>query len=576
MSVTTLLVGDPEQVGVYRLIGRLGAGGMGVVYLAEAPDGQRVALKLIRPEYAGDHAFRSRFRREVEAVRRVHGRCIARHLDAEVEGLRPFLVTEYVEGPSLSEVVAQTGPLPEHQVTGLAVGLLEALIAIHAAGIVHRDLKPANVLLATDAPRVIDFGIAHAADATPMTQLGNVVGSAGWMAPEQATGHPISSAADVFAWASVVTFAATGRPPFGEGRPEAVMYRVVHHRPDLRALPAALGPLLDRAFDKSPTARPSPVDLLQSLTDGGPVQGSAGAVTRVLDDLWAPPPALTAGRGVLTAGRPVSSPQRPPDSAPARSSPEPATDAAPGPRTGQASPDRPWMGIAVASMTLLLAIVVAGVAWAMNRDEPGAGPSSTVRRPGSASSAAPTTPVPPSLTSSPSPTAVPTVDPADAWTTRQASAGPNTVFSEVSRDGVVPAALSATGRVLTVWSFRGERWVEDTPITLPAPVDTGTSIERADVTDDGNDDFVVPMSDSSVGSVGSVVSQHGGSWRLVPFREGTGGDVRAVADLQASGGQLSSTANDCLPTCVLGTTTDTTWAYDTSADVFTAESSSDG
>ena len=210
MARTALLAGDPASVGPYRLVARLGSGGMGVVYLARAPGGQPVAVKVVQPDHAGDPVFRDRFRREVEAGRRVRSRSVAQPVDAAVDGPVPYLVTEYVDGPSLAEVVTRTGGLDEVALRGLAAGLLEALVAIHGAGVVHRDLKPSNVLLTAGGPIVIDFGIAHAAGAASLTSTGAVVGSTGWMAPEQAIGEVVAPAVDVFAWASVMTFAAPG------------------------------------------------------------------------------------------------------------------------------------------------------------------------------------------------------------------------------------------------------------------------------------------------------------------------------------------------------------------------------
>src|ERR1700691_6268891 len=195
-----LLPGDPARVGRYRLTGRLGAGGMGVVYLGTAKGGNPVAVKVLRPELAEDPEFRIRFSREVATLTRVEGMCTVRVIEADTDGPRPFLVTEYVDGPSLSDYVDASGPLGPEMLYGLATGLAEALAVIHAAGIIHRDLKPSNVILTPDGPKVIDFGIAQTLDATSVTRTGMMVGSAGFMAPEQVTGRA-GQAADVFAWA---------------------------------------------------------------------------------------------------------------------------------------------------------------------------------------------------------------------------------------------------------------------------------------------------------------------------------------------------------------------------------------
>ena len=256
---------DPAWVGRYRLVARLGAGGMGVVYLAETGDGQPVAVKVLRPELADNPEFRTRFGREVAALTRVQGMCTVRVIEADTDAPKPFLVTEYADGPSLSEYVDANGPLDPAMLYGLATGLAEALAAIHAAGIVHRDLKPSNVLLTAGGPKVIDFGIAQALDTTSMTRTGITVGSAGFMAPEQIMGRA-GTAADVFTWAVTVTFAAGGRAPFGTGAPDAVMYRIVHAAPDISAVPPNLRPLVEAALAKDPQARPTAAQLLGQLT----------------------------------------------------------------------------------------------------------------------------------------------------------------------------------------------------------------------------------------------------------------------------------------------------------------------
>lgn len=266
MTLSPLTADDPEQVAGYRLTGRLGAGGMGVVYLATGPAGQ-VAVKLVRPELADDPGFRARFRREVAAARRVSGACVVNVLAADPEADPPYMVSEYVQGPDLATLVERFGPLDVRRQHALAAGLADALLAIHSVGLVHRDLKPANVLCPPRGLKVIDFGIASATDAASLTRTGLVVGSTGWMAPEQVHGAKVLPLTDVFCWASVVYFAATGRPPFGEGSPAAVLYRVVATEPDLtdRRLEPRLLPLLRAAFAKDPQRRPAAPDLLEYL-----------------------------------------------------------------------------------------------------------------------------------------------------------------------------------------------------------------------------------------------------------------------------------------------------------------------
>jgi len=264
VPVTELQPGDPDRIGPYRVLSRLGSGGMGIVYLVQAGAGLG-ALKLIRPQLADDPEFRARFRREVEAGRAVAGPYTARYIDAEVEGPTPYLVTEYVDGPSLGEAVADGGPFGFEAVVGLASGLAEALQAIHAVGVIHRDLKPSNVILAQTGPRIIDFGISRALEATSLTGTGLSVGSPPWMAPEAARGEAITIATDVFAWGGVVAFASTGRLPFGEGRPEAVLYRIVHEQPDLDGVDPRLLPVIRGALAREPNGRPTPSALLASL-----------------------------------------------------------------------------------------------------------------------------------------------------------------------------------------------------------------------------------------------------------------------------------------------------------------------
>jgi Protein kinase domain len=255
------------QIGRYRLIARLGSGGMGVVYLGGDPgsgDGGPVAVKVLRPELADDSDFRRRFRHEVSALMRVKGVCTVRVIEADTEAERPFMVTEYADGPSLSEHIATYGPLDPGMLSGLAAGLAEALTVIHAAGLVHRDLKPSNVILTDAGPKVIDFGIARALDAMSVTRTGTMVGSAGFMAPEQISGHP-GPAADVFVWGVTVAYAASGKPPFGAGATDAVLYRVMYADPDITGTPGPLRPLVEAALAKDPQDRPTARELLSRL-----------------------------------------------------------------------------------------------------------------------------------------------------------------------------------------------------------------------------------------------------------------------------------------------------------------------
>ena len=257
-----LAPGDPETIGPYRLRGRLGAGGMGRVYLGLSPGGRSVAVKVIRADLAQDAEFRARFRREVTVARTVSGLFTAPVIDADVDGPVPWLATAYVPGPSLADAVSQHGPLPAASVLALARGLAEGLSAIHAAGVVHRDLKPANVLLAEDGPRVIDFGISRAVEASAFTHTGLVVGSPGFMSPEQAEGREVGPPSDIFSLGAVLAFAATGQGPFGSGSTPALVYRVVHSGPQLDLMPAEVRSLAERCLAKDPALRPTAGDLL--------------------------------------------------------------------------------------------------------------------------------------------------------------------------------------------------------------------------------------------------------------------------------------------------------------------------
>ena len=255
---------DPAKIGGFRLRARLGAGGMGRVYLASTPGGRRVALKVVRPELGDDADFRSRFRQEIEAAQRVRGLYTAELLSADPTATPPWLVTAYVPGPSLQQAVAEHGPMPPETVILLMAGVAEALQAIHAAGVVHRDLKPSNVLLAPDGPRVIDFGIARAAEATNLTQSGVAVGSPQFMAPEQIRGPAITPAIDVFALGAVAAFAVGGRAPFGEGHVAALMHRVLNEPPNLTGCSGPLRTLIEHCLAKDAPDRPSPAEIIES------------------------------------------------------------------------------------------------------------------------------------------------------------------------------------------------------------------------------------------------------------------------------------------------------------------------
>ncbi|MGW5364027.1 serine/threonine-protein kinase [Actinopolymorpha pittospori] len=256
------------RLGGYVLRERIGEGGMGVVHRATDVRGRVVAVKVLRPHVAGDAESRARFAREARVLARVRGRHIAQVLDTDVAAAMPYLVTEFVDGPPLYEVVEDEGPLEGPDLADLAGDLADALCSIHGAGVVHRDLKPGNVLIEDGIAVVIDFGIAQIADDTRMTMPGLVYGTPGYVAPEILSGAEITPAADVHAWAATVTYAATGRAPFGKGPLEAVAYRVLHDEPDLSGCPPWLAPVLGRCFAKDPGARPTAPHLLRWLETG--------------------------------------------------------------------------------------------------------------------------------------------------------------------------------------------------------------------------------------------------------------------------------------------------------------------
>ncbi|MFP1628272.1 protein kinase domain-containing protein [Streptomyces sp. 5K101] len=267
MAMMRLRREDPRVVGSFRLHRRLGAGGMGVVYLGSDRRGQRVALKVIRPDLAEDQEFRSRFAREVSAARRIRGGCTARLVAADLEADRPWFATQYVPGPSLHDKVADEGPLRAADVAAVGAALSEGLVAVHEAGVVHRDLKPSNILLSPKGPRIIDFGIAWATGASTLTHVGTAVGSPGFLAPEQVRGAVVTPATDVFALGATLAYAAMGDSPFGHGSSEVMLYRVVHEEPQLHGVPDALAPLVAACLEKDPEERPSTLQLSMRLKE---------------------------------------------------------------------------------------------------------------------------------------------------------------------------------------------------------------------------------------------------------------------------------------------------------------------
>ena len=261
---------DPRQVGGFRLQARLGAGGMGRVYLGYSPGGRPVAVKVVHPDLARDPEFMLRFRREVAAAQSVSDAYTAAVVGAGPDDSPPWLATTFVAGPSLADLVTRSGPLPEDAVWRLAGGLAEALQAIHSHGLIHRDLKPGNILIAADGPRVIDFGISRTTEGTVVTATHTTIGTPAYMSPEQAQGHSVGPGSDVFSLGSVLAFAAGGTAPFGGSGTEmfAIAYRVVHGGPDLSRVPASLRPVIDACLAKDPAARPPVSQLIADVAAG--------------------------------------------------------------------------------------------------------------------------------------------------------------------------------------------------------------------------------------------------------------------------------------------------------------------
>jgi serine/threonine protein kinase len=265
--VGPLQAGDPLYVGGYRLTGRLGAGGMGRVFLGASPGGRKVAVKLLLPEHSADREFRQRFAREVAAARQVGGFHTAPVVDADPAADPPWMVTAYIPGPSLDEVVRSAGPLGPSALRALGAGLAEGLGAVHAAGLVHRDLKPGNVIMAEDGPRIIDFGIAKAADAPSLTSAGVLIGTFSFMSPEQVRGERLGPASDVFSLGSVLAYAATGHGPFDSATIPAIIHGIATQPPDLGPLIGPLRGVISACLAKNPADRPTLGHLLSALSD---------------------------------------------------------------------------------------------------------------------------------------------------------------------------------------------------------------------------------------------------------------------------------------------------------------------
>ncbi|GAB3208793.1 serine/threonine-protein kinase [Marinactinospora endophytica] len=293
----SLLPNDPTAFGRYSVVGRLGRGGQGVVYLGRDPEGDEYAIKVLNDQWAQDGELRRRFEKEVRAAQKVASFCTAAIHEANLDDDPPYVVSEYVPGPSLQEAVAKEGPRKGAALQRLAVSTATALVAIHQAGIVHRDFKPGNVLLGPDGPRVIDFGIARVVDGTA-TMTNSIVGTPSYMAPEQIAGTGITDKVDIFAWGCVMAFASTGNAPFGADSVPAVVHRVVSAPPDIDGITGPLRPIIEDCLNKDPEQRPTAQKLLMRLL--GHDEGDA------------PSPAEAMAEGARIAGSPTGGQPQPP------------------------------------------------------------------------------------------------------------------------------------------------------------------------------------------------------------------------------------------------------------------------
>jgi serine/threonine protein kinase/sugar lactone lactonase YvrE len=441
--------GDPASVGGYQLLGRLGAGGMGQVFLGVSPSGRRVAVKLIHPMHAGTEQFRERFAREIEAARRVGGFHTAPVVDADPQADPPWMVTAYIDGPSLQEAVGRYGPLPSARVRALGAGLAEGLAAIHAHGLIHRDLKPGNVIVAEDGPRIIDFGIARAVDSTGLTSTGTVVGTFSYMSPEQVRGDPVMPASDVFSLGCVLGFAATGRAPFGSDTAATVVFRIVNQPPDLAGLAdQELGTLIQACLAKSPEDRPTVRAVLAALTGrgplpavapgapGGPVPTAEGRDAHTQTQM---PLRVPAGTNSWSQALPPSS-TAPPGPAPPRTVP-PGQPVHARPAGGRPRRRRAALAAAAAALAVLAVVVPVLLTRGTPPAAAGHGPGN-----GSRASSPATTPGPSSHATTPGPgTTIPARD-----LTLHAPNGTGLGYIAFSPDGRLLAAGGGKGPL--VWN----------------------------------------------------------------------------------------------------------------------------
>ncbi len=419
---------DPTEISEYKLRARLGSGGMGDVYLSFTRGGIPVAIKVVKRQFADDAEFRRRFRREIAAARQVHGRFTAPVLDADPEAEIPWLAVAYIAGPSVQTAVGENGPFPPFSVFRLLAGAAEGIVAVHAAGLIHRDLKPANVLLADDGPRVIDFGIAHAANSSTLTGTGMSIGTPAFMAPEQVRGNKVTAATDIFALGHLAVFAASGHTAFGEGNTDAMFYSLLHEPPDLDGCPDAVREIASSCLAKDPADRPGLIDIM-----GFARHAIDGDTMRLASESWLPQPVAATLPDYDTKAIPpvslheaetrVSAPAQP--AAPTVQPNGPA--AVPAPRRGLLRP-----AVTIPAAILIAAAVVIGFLLGNSGKAPGANPAANVSR-----TAPPATPTP-AATSRTSPANTPR-PPSPSTSGQGSPAASNYVLDYASRPFTLPA-----------------------------------------------------------------------------------------------------------------------------------------
>jgi serine/threonine protein kinase len=514
---------------------------MGVVYLGEH-HGERLAIKCIHSGLAADPEFRIRFRREIDACKKVSGLCCARYIDSDAEAETPWLAVEYIQGPSLAEAVQSQGVLSKQNAFGVTLGIAEGLAAIHRVGLVHRDLKPSNVILGSEGPRIIDFGVVKDGEATSFTRTNATVGSPGWMAPEQFRNGEISAAADVFTWALLTAFAYTGNSPFGLSPPEVQMLRILTDEPDLGGLPKSLGVLCAQSLSKDPTDRPTIYEILSQLMPGVPMTqiqiGLDESVTQIMRNSWVPP----------ATGQPAVQ--------------------------LQANKPRRRLGSLIA-IAIVATVMIAGIGLAALQIQRSDSAQSKIAdaETSLASISAPESQGP---TTSPSSTTVPINLEVvrNEWNAKTASFRPCEVKSDVSIISGKAIAMQGTGsncnsdgktnlysdgsEGVTIWEYEDLGWkqIANQPIGMPV-----LGFDFQDLTGDGVDE--IRISAGARRPVDFVMSNGpaAGFWRLVEFD-----GAQAVELFVEPNGELSSSILTCIPSCAEGGTTRTYWRYEPKSD----------